>query len=69
MRRYRIEFSPDIPAEHTFIEGTAEALVPYVSPGGLDREDWDRYRTMGRGESLTIGGGATPITVITCIEE
>lgn len=64
MRRYRIEFSPDIPAEHTAMECTADEFV--------DANDADavlEVYALTLGQSVTLGGGAAPITVITCIEE
>ena len=67
MRRYRIEFSPDIPAEHTAMECTESEFVFHNDADELP--EWEDICALSTGQSVTLGGGAAPITVITCIEE
>lgn len=82
MRRYRIEhWSADRRALLERVETTADEFDAANDPDGLG-DAWDEIRALtigqmdrlppvpsAKGAYVILGGGAAPITVITCIEE
>ena len=67
-RRYRIEhWLADRRTLLEILECTAAEFEAANWPD--DNEDWDGTRALTLGQYITLGGGAAPITVITCVEE
>lgn len=71
MRRYRIEVWPArgraLSDRLSATECTAAAFDR--DNGDLDDDIMVDIGTLTLGQSVTLGGGAAPVTIITCIEE